>query len=77
MDNKKRTELLKLGYFPVTSDFWAGAEMPRFIESDFKWAFRMPLSETQLFMPFTENKLDRLSYEELKETAALLLTTEE
>ena len=56
MDNEKMTALLKMGYFPVTDDFWAAADMPHFIGEGFDWAFRMPLSK-QRFMPYHEDTL--------------------
>ena len=68
MNAEKRIALLKMGYFPVTDDFWAGAGMPMFIGKDFDWAFRLPRSE-QPFMPYREAYLDDQSNEQAAEAA--------
>lgn len=71
MSNERRELLLKLGFFPVTDDFWYGAEMP-FAVSEFDWGFRMPFSK-QHIMPWREKTLESKSNEELKKMATKLL----
>ena len=65
MDNEKITALLKMGYFPVTDDFWAAADMPLYMEGGWDWAFRTPLSN-QPFMPYHEGTLEKRSLEDSK-----------
>lgn len=73
MDNKKMTALLKMGYFLVTDDFWAGAGMPHYIGKGFDWALRMPLSQTQPFMPWHGLTLEKKTLEKLQMAAARLI----
>ena len=68
MDQERRLFLLKLGYFPVTDDFWAGADMPHVIGQGFTWAFRMPLA-SQRFMPYHEQKLTDAAPDQLQMAA--------
>ncbi len=62
MDEEKRIALLKLGYFPVTDDFWAGAGMPKFMGDGWSWAMRTPYF-SQPFMPYRENTLAKMDIE--------------
>lgn len=71
MDEKRRILLLKIGFFPVTDDFWYGAEMPYAAENDCTWALRTPLHSGGL-MPFHEAYLEDKSDAELMEIAARL-----
>lgn len=66
MDNEKITALLKMGYFPVTDDFWAAADMPLYIGDGFDWAFRMPLNANQPFMPYHTSTLEQRLIEECR-----------
>ena len=45
MPNERRELLLKLGFFPVTEDFWYGAEMAWAALGEFEWAFRAPFGK--------------------------------
>lgn len=71
MTTKRREFLLKLGFFPVTDDFWHGADEP-YAAGKFTWAFRMPLSPNRI-MPFSEGYFEKHTDEELQKTAMDLL----
>ena len=71
MTNERRELLLKLGFFPVTDDFWHGAAMP-LAAGEFEWAFRMPFNKQKIF-PWHEKNLEEKSDDELKQIAADLL----
>lgn len=64
MDVKRREFLLKLGFFPVTDDFWAGADMP-WATGKYTWAFRQP-NARQWFMPWSEERLTTMENDALK-----------
>lgn len=74
MTMQRREFLLKLGFFPVTDDFWYGADKP-YAVGKFTWAFRMPLSPDGI-MPFSEGYFERHTDEELQQTATALLLRE-
>lgn len=67
-ETEKYLQLLKLGYFPVTDDFWLGANMAYAIGEGFDWCYHQPLSSQKL-MPWHGEKLMQMSFGELKEKA--------
>ena len=71
MTMQRREFILKLGFFPVTDDFWYGADEP-YAAGKFTWAFRMPLSPNRI-MPFSEGYFEKHTDEELQKTAMGLL----
>ena len=72
MTNERRELLLKLGFFPVTEDFWYGAEMAWEALGEFEWAFRAPFGK-QKIIPWHEKRLEEESDEKLAQIAGLLL----
>ena len=66
---ERRILLLKIGYFPVTDDFWYGAGMPYAVEDKCDWALKTPFWY-HAFMPFHEKYLEDRSGTELREIAA-------
>lgn len=66
MTEERRIEVLRLGYFPVTDDFWLGAKhsitsCPEW-EGQFDWARCLPNGE---FMPYTERGLSERTIDEI------------
>lgn len=72
MDNEKREALLKLGYFPVTDEFWAQKKMHRFIGKGFSWAFKLP-DGGQPYMPYHESYLAEHTIEDATHWANVTL----
>lgn len=72
-DINQYATLLKLGYFPVTDDFWLGAGITFAIGEGFDWAYHTPMGE-QKFMPWHGELLMKMSFEELKEHALKQIT---
>ncbi len=68
MDEEKRSLLLKLGYFPVTDDFWAEQGMPEYISGGWDWAMRTPCF-TQSYMPYHETYLEAQTPEQAEQYA--------
>ena len=68
---ERRILLLKLGFFPVTDDFWYGAGMPWAADDGHNWALRTPFS-TNEFMPFHETFFDGKSNAELRQVVVSL-----
>lgn len=62
MDEEKRTELQKLGYFPVTDEFWVENDMQCIVGQGYNWAMQTPRF-VQAYMPYHESYLDELSLE--------------
>jgi len=67
--NIEHANLLKVGFLPVTDDFWRDAGMWRAVGKGFDWALLVPVGKTQKYMPFHENILKGKSLKELAEIA--------
>lgn len=68
---ERRILLLKLGFFPVTDDFWYGAGMPWAAGDGHNWAFRTPFLSDK-FMPFHETYFENKSDAELRNVVVSL-----
>ncbi len=69
LTDAERTRCLKLGFFPVTDDFWCGVGIQYAVGKGFNWAYYVPNGEKRKYMPFHEYILKNKSIEELAQMA--------